>query len=381
MKIQKVIDSTIRDFLINSNKYGVANNNSLYSSVLFIMDIVISDRVDTVASTPNNILINEEWFMEQTQNDRLCALAHEMEHVLRLHSVRRGNRDPHIWNIATDYVINKSLHNQGYRWEKFKPILNIHLDDNKSEEEMYEDLIENSAEIPVNPMGSCCAVHGDKDHKEMTSEEIQQAKVQTINTVSKIIQQSRSSSSQGSSVYERILDKFINPKVPWHSYLRKYLTKYNLPKITWKHRNRRFKHVYIPKSKPYTNKLIDLNYYVDVSGSITEDDFMATMSEIREIKNVFNPEKLNIIGFDTEITQEVVVKGSEDFRAFKLNGGGGTYLHSVYEHIKANRPTVAIIFSDLCCEEILEPDCDVIWLKLGNWGFTPKFGKVIQYEQ
>lgn len=364
MDKQRILDQALKHFLTK-------NDNSLFASVLFVLDFKYTDdpHILTIATDYESILINEEWFISMPPETRISAIAHEMEHILRLHSVRKGPREAKIWNIACDYVINANLKKMRYTWENFDPLYLSNLDPNLSEEDLYDQLIKNAIEIPVNPMGQCCPNH------EGTLDE-----VKAINTLNKIIQQNKAYGNMNSGEYQRILDKFIKPQIPWQNYLHRYLTKFNSPKTSWKHRNRRYKSAYIPKSKPYENRLIDLNYYVDVSGSITKKELQQVGSEIKNIKEIYNPETLNIIGFDTDITQEIVVKSSDSFNSLNLKGGGGTRLTSVYDHIVKHKPTVAIIFSDLCCEKIPEPKIDIIWIRLGNYGFIPKFGKLIQYD-
>ena len=46
---------------------------------------------------PSVGLNREEW---------IFVLAHELLHVGLRHDERRGYRDPYLWNVACDYVIN-----------------------------------------------------------------------------------------------------------------------------------------------------------------------------------------------------------------------------------------------------------------------------------
>ena len=46
-------------------------------------------------------------FVEQQDTNRLCGLvAHELLHAALLHGLRRRERDPVLWNIAADIVVN-----------------------------------------------------------------------------------------------------------------------------------------------------------------------------------------------------------------------------------------------------------------------------------
>ena len=57
------------------------------------------------------ILVNPD--VDLTPAELRFIMAHEMLHVGLLHDKRRGDRDPFIWNIACDYVINAWLIDMG----------------------------------------------------------------------------------------------------------------------------------------------------------------------------------------------------------------------------------------------------------------------------
>ena len=68
-------------------------------------------------------------------------MAHEFLHAALLHHTRSAGRDPYLWNIATDYVINGWLFEMqiGVMPEGvlYDPALK-----NKSAEEIYDEIIE-----------------------------------------------------------------------------------------------------------------------------------------------------------------------------------------------------------------------------------------------
>lgn len=57
----------------------------------------ISPQMKEIYVNPNTRLTQEEWRF---------VLAHELLHAALRHDVRCGDRDPYLWNIACDYVIN-----------------------------------------------------------------------------------------------------------------------------------------------------------------------------------------------------------------------------------------------------------------------------------
>ena len=52
---------------------------------------------------------NPDWIAKQTLGEVVGFVAHESGHVLLKHNFRRGNRDPKLWSIACDLVLNAYL--------------------------------------------------------------------------------------------------------------------------------------------------------------------------------------------------------------------------------------------------------------------------------
>lgn len=129
-------------------------------------------------------------------------------------------------------------------------------------------------------------------------------------------------------------------------------------------------------------RLAKINIYEDTSGSISLDQQISFNSELKFIKETFQPEQINVVLFDCEIHKEISIKEHDNFNKIEVIGGGGTSLVPVREHILKTKPSVAIVFSDLFCEE-MEPvigDTLIIWVILGNPDTTPKFGKSIHIK-
>ena len=64
---------------------------------------------NTAATDGRYLYYNREFIKSLTKPQLLFLIAHEVYHCVFDHLGRRGKRDPKIWNMATDYVINYSL--------------------------------------------------------------------------------------------------------------------------------------------------------------------------------------------------------------------------------------------------------------------------------
>jgi len=95
------------------------NSNSAFLGPLMCgMDFVWTLDIPTAATDGATIWWSPKDFMELTPALRKSTLLHELWHPGNLHLLRRGERDPKIWNIAADIDINNGLKKDGYTIEK-----------------------------------------------------------------------------------------------------------------------------------------------------------------------------------------------------------------------------------------------------------------------
>jgi predicted metal-dependent peptidase len=105
-------------------------------------------------------------------------------------------------------------------------------------------------------------------------------------------------------------------------------------------------------------------------------------SEVKYIKDVYNPEKLTIAQFDTRITREFVLTEDDIFEEMMVYGRGGTDLACVRQHMLDNQPTAAIIFSDMYCDPMEPgPTCPIVWIVVNNPAAEVPFGKKIHMRE
>lgn len=65
-----------------------------------------------------NIYINPDFALEKSEQETIGVLAHEVMHVLTLTFFRQHSRDMRLWNIATDFIMNKMLLESGFALPK-----------------------------------------------------------------------------------------------------------------------------------------------------------------------------------------------------------------------------------------------------------------------
>jgi predicted metal-dependent peptidase len=343
-----------------------------FTTLLFSLRCIFDPRVPTACTNGRWIRINPSYFMNLSVDLRVSLLIHETMHCAYMHMARMGEfKMPH-WNYATDYVINWQLAERGFK------IGDGWLLDSKyagmSSEEVYKKIIADDMPLPQNPL--------DCDFEEADDPEECSKEMEDILITAQI--QSRMANDKAGSIpgeIEIFLNTLLNPQLPWQTILQKFLHKYNKTDYSWKKPNRRFfpKH-HLPSL--WGQSLMDIAVAADTSGSVSDADFTAIVSEIAGILKMMQPEKVSFIQFDTCIKSVDVVKNLQDLMAVSFTGRGGTIVEPIMQWAVENKPQAMLVFTDGYFHKsglTQPPATDVIWLIHNNPGFTAPFGKVIHY--
>lgn len=85
-----------------------------FSSILMKREIKKRTDINTMCVTDDGRIYYNPKFVETLSHQELIfILAHEIMHVVCMHGIRKGNRDPYKWNVAGDYYINSFLDRHG----------------------------------------------------------------------------------------------------------------------------------------------------------------------------------------------------------------------------------------------------------------------------
>lgn len=346
-------------------------DSAFFTSLCFSLIHIWDDSHPTAYTDGKVIGFNTRFFMSLKSAEQIFLLLHETLHVALMHIMPL----PAGWchdraNIAMDHVINLMLIEAGYQMPaegyadpQYKGMGWI---------EVYH-LLPNNPPPPkmkdVRPSG------GDAVAQATLTRDIEDMLVRAA-TQSKLAGDKPGSIPGDIQIF---LNGLLNPKLPWHRLLQKYLQQFIKNDYSWKKFNRRFfpKH-YMPGM--FGECLIDLAIAVDISGSVSDADFHVFVTEIASILRMMKPEKITLLQFDTSIVSEDVIKNIKELMAVKFSGRGGTAINPVLDWANENKPQLLMVFSD---GEFRFHDtrakCETLWLVHNNQRFTAPFGKVIHY--
>ncbi len=369
---------------------------------------VWDETAPTAWCNGETVAFNPQFFMWMTPPARLTVLVHELMHTGFDHMSRFGTeRCPDLWNQAADHVINNLLQDWGFEFDylmQIEPCLDTQYK-GMTTEEVYDLLPKPPSGMPMpqpqtgsglpggqgtampgssptpGPQGSQGPLQSPLSGDVRPSPNTAAAADVKAKQV-KAIQAAQMSKSAGELPGEIVLqvEKFLNPILPWDQLLSRFYTELSQDDYSWKRPSRRYEDEYLP-SLDGDSKLDHLTYYIDISGSVTDEEVFRFLSEVKHIHDAHQPKKITIVTFDDGIRDEIVILDDDPFEKITVIGRGGTELDPVYHHIKKHKPTAAIVFSDLICHPMgRDPGVPLVWIVVNNKAARVNFGKKVNIK-
>jgi len=342
-------------------------DSAFFTAVLFSLRTIFDDSLPTAATDGKKIWINPKFFLSLDRDEQVFVLIHEAMHVAYMHMGRLQSRDMRRWNWACDYVINLQLVQRGFKM----PSMGL-LDykyDGMSAEQVY-DLLDGSElsdeyidlKLPENP----------EELEEHVNDVLVRARIQ-----------SRAANDKPGTIpgdIEVYLDRLLNPKLPWQTILRKWFQARAKNDYYWNKPNRRYfpKHI-LPSLAGV--KMINAAVAVDISGSVSDEEFERIASEVHGIMKTLRPDKITLLQFDTRIISVDILKNANDLMKVQFSGRGGTHIGPVMNWANKHRPELLLIFTDGgFYSHGASTKIPTVWLIHNNPNWTAPFGKVVHYE-
>jgi len=402
------IDREARERLVTA-RIGLLLRHSFFGNLATRLQLINADDwCATAATDGRKFYYNSRFIMLLKPKEVEFLVAHEVLHVVYDHFGRRGDRDPQIFNIANDYAVNADLkrHKVG-QFITSVPCLYEAKYDGKASEEIYDDLIKNAEKISLDDLlnqmiddhldgdgdgegEGDTASDGDGNKKskgkrpKMSDEEREQLKQE----IKQAILNAANSSEAGSLPLgvERLIKNVTNPIMPWRELIQTNLTSAIKTDFSFIRPSRRGWHMdaIMPAMTP--GEEIDVDVFIDLSGSISNDQGKAFISEVTGMMSAFDGYRINIACFDTEVynPQTFTSENLDSVDDYELMGGGGTDFTCIFKHLKEEGrvPNRLIVFTDGYPFGSWgdENYCDTTWIIHGDPDPKPPFGTFALYN-
>lgn len=383
---------------VTKARVSITLTNPFFSSILLKRPIVEDKNIPTLCTDGKEIRYNKKFLESLTPEEIKGGFIHEVKHIILLHHLRRGNRDPFKWNLAADLAINPLIIDYGFKLpkgclyeEEFKDM---------AAEQIYAKLPD-----PITIKISCSGGEGEekgingkggKTYKQFDDvvtpknpdgSELSEGQMKELEQEIKIdVQQAYQIAKKQGKVpagLERFIKDFLEPKVNWREALAQFVVQRTRNDYSWVKPNKRYlqQGIYVPSlNKPELGEVV---ICVDTSGSIGQKELDEFTAEVKGILSCFCS-KVYVIYCDYKVAHVDEFDEPNDI-ILKPHGGGGTSLAEPFRYMmeKGIEPIVAIYLTDGYADDynkkiVTESPFDLIWcLSEKNESFKPKYGEVI----
>jgi predicted metal-dependent peptidase len=94
------------DQMISAVLLRLRMRSPFFATLALFARVRLSDEIDTAATDGRTVFINPHYFQMLAALEQEQLVLHCVLHAALLHVTRRGERDPEIWNLASDIVVN-----------------------------------------------------------------------------------------------------------------------------------------------------------------------------------------------------------------------------------------------------------------------------------
>lgn len=332
------------------------------------------------------------------------VLAHEALHCALLHFDRARHRVRRRWDRACDYAVNQLLADDGMRAppgvlldpayrglaaEEIYPLLDDAADERPLDDHWFGASVASpmparsagDAETTVPVAPGLLAAHRDGFDEVLARAAFVAPEHAPAGTLAaqwreRLAAAGLEAAAAGrlGTVFRQVLDALVQPRLPWHALLARFLMTLAREDYSFQRPSRREGEAVLPGlASGETNLALAL----DTSGSIDAHDFGAFVGEIDALKGQIRA-RVTLLACDTALAPGAPWRFEPWERIALppgLAGGGGTRFTPVFEWLDAEavRPDALLYFTDALGEfPERAPEYPVLWLVKGNapvpWG-------------
>ena len=320
----------------------------------------VIDEIDAPAANDGQkrIIVNPRIFKNLSKYDKVFTLAHEALHLALLTAERRQGRDPLLWNIATDCVINFLLTNANIRpsanlWklivtpETIEKITSVPAEQiqQMTADQIYNLLENYRSTIELRP--ALCSHDEYAKYAGGADNESDDLTAYWASAVAEAQQYAKGIGKEPSGI--EVFFKLLKPKINWRTLLRQAILQGPGLQVitTWRRPHRK-----LPNDIPGYTRLMIANVWtlVDSSGSAVGEHLDQAMTEVFSIAKSLNA-KVRIIAWDADAYEESFAK----VKARRtVHGSGGTKIKPALKLLlsRMRRNDIVIVLTDGMIDDI-----------------------------
>ena len=374
--------------------------------------LAADDWLPTAAVDGRNLYFNTQFFNAMNNKEIEFVVAHEILHMVFDHLGRRDDRNPMLYNIAADYIVNNTLVRD--RIGTTPSIVDCFQDfkyEGWTSEEVYDELVkeaEKNGEEFLKQLGEMLDEHLDDDGEG--SEEGEEGQDGKGNNVSKSrpkyskeeikqikdeIKESMINAAQAAGAgnvpagVQRMIKELTEPKMNWREILRQQIQSTIKSDYTFSRPNRKGWHTGAVLPGMNFAETIDICIALDMSGSIGNSQAQDFLGEVKGIMDEYKDYNIKIWCFDTEVYNEddFTADDGRDLTEYEIRGGGGTDFMANWRYMRDNdiQPKKFLMFTDGYAWDSWGEDdyCDTVFVIHSHHdkNLQAPFGMTAHYEE
>jgi len=315
---------------------------SFFGSLMLFADIEKSKNLPTAATDGRKIFFNEEFLNSLSSPQQNALMLHEVLHMALLHVTRRQSRDPYIWNIAADIVVN-DLIERNTSFSLPEGAITDNRFQDKSVEYIYEALLKSKKKYNLVISDILQPSNSNSDESNNDSKDVMeplsQEETDEIESfwkdkmeILKNSSEHQLSNGKGSlpAGIEQEISTILEPEVDWRHALWKYVGK---TPADFDDLDRRFiyKGLYL---ESLLTEAVEVSVCIDTSGSVSDELLKQFAGELKGILRSYPNVKCSLFFADTNLAGPYEIDRIEQMP--KAVGRGGTSFVPFFDYLKKN---------------------------------------------
>ena len=396
-------------------RIGLLLRHPFFGNMATRLRILAADEwLGTAAVDGRNLYFNTQFFNAMGNKEIEFVIAHEILHCVFDHLERRDDRNPMLYNIAADYIVNNTLVRD--RIGEKPKIVDCFQDfkyEGWTSEEVYDELFKEAkknGEEALKQLGEMLDEHLDMDEGDeggspgeegedgngnATSKSKPKYSKEDMKKIKDEIKENMLSAAQAAGAgnvpagVQRMIKELTEPKMNWRELLRQQIQSTIRSDYTFSRPSRKgqMSGAILP-GMDFQNT-IDVAVCLDMSGSIGNEQAQDFLGEVKGIMEEYQDYNIKIWCFDTEVYNEddFSADDARDITEYDIRGGGGTDFMANWKYMKEQNyvPKKLIMFTDgYAWDSWGDPDyCDTVFVIHSNRDKTLQapFGQTAHYDE
>jgi len=390
-------------------------NKPFFGNLATRLELIPTYIVPTAGTDGRRFFYNPAFVKALNDQELLFLCGHEVLHCVFDHFDRREDRNPQIYNMAGDYVINLLLVEESVG-EKITtvPILLDYKYSGMVSEEIYDLLIKDNnsqnkqtLDVHFDADGedgeSKDSNSGDADSEDgqgsgksvqeqleetfgkMSNDERKQFKDELKEAIIESAEQAGAGNTPAG--IKRMIKEWTEPVVDWRTLLRTQCESSLKEDFTFMRPSRKSHSTNCIIPGMNNAQKLEVDCSIDMSGSISNAQAKDFLGEVKGIMNQFTDYVLRVWCFDTDVygMEKFTPENVDEIDDYQTTGGGGTDFECNWKFMKENdiEPKQFILFTDgyPCGGWGDAQYCDTVFLIHGNQNTVAPFGITVHYEE